>query len=58
MSDTIETRSANCPSHGVVTAERRLPRPGFPFIVYAIRRALATRRPYRCPECGQPLATG
>jgi hypothetical protein len=25
---------------------------GFPFVVYAIWRAAAQRRPFRCPQCG------
>jgi len=29
---------------------------GFPFVVYAIRRAIAQRRPYLCPECGAAVA--
>jgi hypothetical protein len=57
MSDTIETRTGTCPTHGTVPGERRMPRPGFPFIVYAIRRMLAAKRPYRCPDCGTPVVT-
>jgi DNA-directed RNA polymerase subunit RPC12/RpoP len=34
-----------------------MPRPGFPFVVYALRRALAAKRPYRCPDCGTPVLT-
>ena len=52
MADEIQTRRAHCPSHGEVDAERTVPRMQFPFIVYAVRRALASRKPYRCPECG------
>jgi len=31
---------------------------GFPFIVYAIWRAIASRRPFRCPDCGAPVQGG
>ena len=48
----VETRTGTCPTHGSVQATRTMPRPGFPFVVYAIRRLLARRRPYRCPDCG------
>jgi hypothetical protein len=52
MSDKIETRNGTCPTRGTVPAERQMPRPGFPFVVYALRRLFAARRPYRCPDCG------
>jgi hypothetical protein len=58
MSDTIDTRTATCPTHGAVRAERQMPRPGFPFIVYAVRKMLASNRPYRCPDCGAPVLPG
>lgn len=57
MSDQTETRTGTCPTHGTVRAERRMPRPGFPFVVYALRRLLAARRPYQCPECGTSVLT-
>jgi hypothetical protein len=50
--DKIETRHAQCPQHGDVEAQRVLPALQFPFFYYAIKRALARRRPYRCPQCG------
>jgi hypothetical protein len=28
---------------------------GFPFIYFAIARALAKRRPFLCPECGSAV---
>ena len=28
---------------------------GFPFVVYAIWRAAAQRRPFCCPECGSAV---
>jgi len=58
MPDQTETRTGTCPTHGTVQGERRMPRPGFPFVVYAIRRLLAARQPYRCPDCGAPVTTG
>jgi len=54
---TIErqTRSGVCPTHGTVEAARDIPRWQFPFIVYAVKRWSARRKPYRCPECGSPV---
>lgn len=57
MADKTETRTGTCPTHGVVFAERRMPRPSFPFIIYAVRRMIATTRPFRCPECGAAVTT-
>jgi hypothetical protein len=53
--DTLQTRRATCPQHGEVEAQRVLPGMRFPFVYYAIKRALAARRPYRCPDCGSPV---
>lgn len=50
-----QTRTGTCPTHGSVEATRELPGPSFPFFVYAIRRLVAGRRPYRCPTCGAPV---
>jgi hypothetical protein len=47
-----QTRTGTCPTHGTVEATREMPRPGFPFVIFAIRRLVALRRPYRCPTCG------
>jgi hypothetical protein len=58
MPDTIETRVGTCPSHGTVRAERRVPRPSFPFVIYGLRRLVASTRPYRCPECGTSVSAG
>jgi hypothetical protein len=52
MADRTETRPGRCVTHGDVQAERSVPELQFPFVLYAIRRALARRRPYRCPQCG------
>jgi hypothetical protein len=57
MADKTETLTATCPTHGIVQAERRMPRPYFPFVVYAVQRSLAAKRPYRCPDCGAPATT-
>lgn len=56
MSSTIETRTGTCPEHGTVQAERRLPGLTFPFIVTALLRSFAKRKPFRCPDCGAPVA--
>jgi hypothetical protein len=52
MAKELQTQSGRCAAHGTVQATREIPRMGFPFIVYAIWRALARRRPFRCPQCG------
>jgi hypothetical protein len=52
MTTEIQTQAGRCATHGTVQAMREVPETGFPFVVYAIRRALAQRRPYLCPECG------
>jgi hypothetical protein len=58
MAIEVQTQSGHCATHGTVDATREVPRPHFPFFVYAVRRLLAARRPYRCPTCGAPVATG
>jgi hypothetical protein len=37
-------------------AGREIPGMGFPFIYFAVARALAKRKPFCCPECGRPVA--
>jgi len=56
MSTEVQTRTAHCPTHGRVEAIRELPRIRFPFVYHALRRALAQRRPFRCPTCREPVA--
>jgi hypothetical protein len=51
------TRTGSCPTHGTVEATKEMPRPGFPFVVYAARRLVAQRQPFRCPTCGAPVTT-
>ena len=55
MAREVETQTGNCATHGTVEATREIPRMGFPFIYFAIVRAVAKRQPFRCPECGQPV---
>ena len=57
MASDVQTRTANCPTHGTVQATRDMPKPGFPYFVYAVRRLVASRRPYRCPTCGTAVHT-
>lgn len=57
MATETQTRTGVCPTHGSVAATREIPKAGFPFVVNAVRRALASRRPYRCPTCGAAVAT-
>ena len=57
MAKETQTALGDCPTHGEVEATRDIPRVTFPPIITAIRRSLAKRRPYRCPECGAAVAT-
>jgi hypothetical protein len=57
MATETETRTGACPTHGTVAASREMPRLGFPFLYFGVRRFLARRRPFRCPTCGQPVST-
>jgi hypothetical protein len=52
MAKEVQTQAGRCATHGAVEATREVPEMGFPFAVYAILRAVARRRPFRCPECG------
>jgi hypothetical protein len=57
MAKEIQTQTGRCPTHGIVQATRETPQMGFPYVVYAIRRAVAQRRPFLCPECGAAVQT-
>ena len=57
MAAETQTRTGTCPTHGTVQATRQIPAMGFPFIVYAVLRSLAKRRPFQCPECETPVTT-
>jgi hypothetical protein len=37
------------------SAAREIPKVGFPFVYFAITRAIARRRPFNCPDCGKPV---
>lgn len=52
MPTETQTRRGRCPTHGTVEATRDLPGITFPWVVNWIRRTLAERHPFRCPECG------
>jgi len=52
VASETQTRTGTCPTHGSVKGIREMPRSGFPFLVNAVRRHIAARRPYRCPTCG------
>ena len=58
MATETQTRTGICPTHGTVEATREMPKAGFPYIVNAVRRALAGKRPYRCPTCGAEVTNG
>jgi hypothetical protein len=58
MPNETQTRTGTCPTHGSVEATREMPGSGFPFLVNAVRRQIAGRRPYRCPTCGAPVTPG
>ena len=57
MATEVQTRTGRCAAHGTVEAAREVPQMGFPFVVYAIWRAVAQRRPFLCPECGTAVQT-
>jgi hypothetical protein len=57
MTTEVQTQAGRCFTHGTVQAVREVPETGFPFVVYAIRRALAKRRPYLCPQCRAAVPT-
>jgi len=52
MTKEVQTQVGRCSTHGTVQPTREIPKMGFPYVVYAIWRAIARRRPFRCPECG------
>ena len=58
MAIEIQTQAGRCSTHGTVQATREIPQMGFPYVVYAIRRAVAQRRPFLCPECGAAVQAG
>jgi hypothetical protein len=51
IENETRTRQAQCPTHGDVRAEKKVPKIKFPFLVTAPARGLAALRPYRCPTC-------
>ena len=57
MATETQTAIGDCPTHGEVEATRELPLVTFPPIITAVRRAIAKRRPYRCPSCGAEVVT-
>lgn len=52
MAKEVQTRAGRCATHGTIEATREVPNMGFLFVVYAIWRAVAQRRPFLCPQCG------
>jgi hypothetical protein len=58
MANEVQTQTGRCATHGTVQASREIPRITFPFVVFAVMRAMAMwRRPYTCPECGAAVTT-
>jgi predicted RNA-binding Zn-ribbon protein involved in translation (DUF1610 family) len=57
MATEVQTQTGRCAAHGTVQATREIPRMGFPFIVYAILRSRAQKKPFLCPECGASVET-
>ncbi len=55
MASEVETRTGHCATHGTVEGTREIPKIQFPWIVNAILRAMAKRRPFRCPTCAAPV---
>jgi hypothetical protein len=52
VANEVQTQSGQCPTHGTVEATRDMPRSGFPWIYNSVRRKMAGRKPFVCPECG------
>ncbi len=55
MAKEVETQTGRCATHGAVQATREIPKMGFPFVVFAVWRAMARRRPFLCPQCGEAV---
>jgi hypothetical protein len=55
MAPEVQTQSGRCETHGTVDATREIPRLEFPYIVYAVIRWRAKRRPFLCPLCEAPV---
>ena len=55
MAKEIQTQHGRCAAHGQVAATREIPKMGFPFVVYSVWRAIAQRRPFLCPQCGEAV---
>lgn len=55
MAKEVETQAGRCASHGNVEGTREIPGMNFPFVYFAIARSLARRRPFKCPQCGEPV---
>jgi len=53
MGSEIETRRGTCAEHGPVEATRNIPKIQFPYVLFAVLRAIAKRRPFLCPRCGK-----
>jgi hypothetical protein len=52
IDNETRTCAGSCPTHGAVSAEKKVPRLKFPFVITGLARGLARARPYRCPQCG------
>jgi hypothetical protein len=50
-----ETKMGRCPTHGTVEGRREIPRVAFPFVLFAVMRAMARRKPFFCPTCDKPI---
>ena len=56
MAAEVQTRQGTCPTHGSVQGTRQIPRITFPWLITAVVRAVAMRRPYLCPQCGEHVS--
>jgi hypothetical protein len=52
IDNETRNRQGTCPTHGRVTAEKKVPKIRFPFVISGVARGAAVMRPYRCPQCG------
>ena len=50
MAREVQTHAGRCFTHGTVEATREVPEIGFPFVVYALWRAVAPAPPVPLPR--------
>jgi hypothetical protein len=54
--ESAQTRTGRCATHGLVESTRLMPKLRFPFIITGVMRLAAKARPFRCPRRGEKTA--